>query len=245
MKKIVFFFLFLCSTFLVYGIEDCDNKIIAGRECLLMSIDNCEIVKIYLEGEKKIDDEIMFRNCSKINNTQWECSCNNTRKDIIIDTEINTVNKYNIDIQYFVKEVSNNNDVVSDSHSSWRSYYVKYINSTGETNYEDINGNQVKKEDIPDNSTILDKETQERIKEFNNIDVSKNEDKKEMPKMDNSIFLILGGAIIIFGVLLLLSYLIYKKLLKSDEDNIDKIEDKKVDKNIKDEDVEEYLRKLS
>lgn len=90
MKKILMFILLLPICFSMYG----------GESEVIKHFDNCTNVLISVEGNLTIDPgEYVFKDCIEIGVNYWSCECNGSF-DLIMETKSNTLNDYNISINY-------------------------------------------------------------------------------------------------------------------------------------------------
>ena len=102
------FFLFFLLIPIVYGI---DGNIIGGQSFTIGTVEKCVgDIDITIRADKDIDDnEYNFTNCTisygNDRRENWECSCNQTPFDVIMNTNKNAVNGYDFEIEYSKTEV--------------------------------------------------------------------------------------------------------------------------------------------
>lgn len=134
------FFLFFLLIPIVYGI---DGNIIGGQSFTIGTVEKCVgDIDITIRADKDIDDnEYNFTNCTisygNDRRENWECSCNQTPFDVIMNTNKNAVNGYDFEIEYSKTEVIviNNPSTSSGggSSSGGGGYYYKPKNTTNTT----------------------------------------------------------------------------------------------------------------
>lgn len=87
---IIIFILSLPLAFALYG----------GESQLIYSFDNCRNFTVNVIGTRDFgDEEYSLIGCTEIEANKWFCVCDD-KFDLILSTKINTVNKYNISINY-------------------------------------------------------------------------------------------------------------------------------------------------
>ena len=101
MKHIIFMILMLPLVFAMYG----------GESEVVKNFTDCYNLSIYVEGEQDIDiGEYKIKDCTEVNTNLWYCICNDGF-NVTLETKSNTINKYNLTINYtqiIEKETPNN-----------------------------------------------------------------------------------------------------------------------------------------
>ena len=93
----VLFTLIIFTTSLVLGS-------FGGESILLYSFEDPSIIEIEVSAEQIIDQgEYSLRDCNEIELNEWRCITTEPF-DLILDTELNTVNNYSFDITYYYSE---------------------------------------------------------------------------------------------------------------------------------------------
>lgn len=93
MKKLFLFFIFL---FLVSSV----SAYYAGEEIVLKHLDKCNSINVFVSGDQEINKgEYFLKNCERVNENEWFCNCSDNY-DLILQTNIRTINNYTVNIFY-------------------------------------------------------------------------------------------------------------------------------------------------
>ena len=116
MKKLFLFLIFLfCISFTLADTRTFD----------VLSLDCVGIAKVDVTGNARIDiGEYSLINCSEIKNNSWECDCNNSELDLIMEVMVNTINLFSFDIEY---KYMGEEKKISHSSGGGYTYYRKSI----------------------------------------------------------------------------------------------------------------------
>jgi len=97
LKRLMFLIILTLSVQIV-------TAIYGGESETIQHFDKCSSLKISVTGALDINKtEYSFTNCSETTDNEWECNCFDGF-DLIMETKINTINNYSIEIVYSYNE---------------------------------------------------------------------------------------------------------------------------------------------
>ena len=232
----------------------------AGTDYTIYTVPKCVgSITVTVEAIKIIGvDEYNLKSCTKNNETQWTCSCNNPF-DIILNTKINTINTYDFTISYQVEEAIST-----------------YSNHNGGTNLPNNSNTEIKAPTgAPTANEQRQADTQRKV-EINNVPVTNAPEKKSNISNPDISFSNIAVLIMLFILVIGIvvgggGYLIYKYIWQTEDigdtrerrtpakkidkiiENIDKpkeISDSQIDKligiskseKIKDDKIDDFIR---
>ena len=111
MKRIILFILLIPLVSAIYG----------GETEVIHHFDKCSSLDVIVSGTLEINKtEYSFLNCSEKLENEWECNCYDGF-DLIMETKVNTINNYSIDMTYSYGEITTTTSV---SYSSGRTNWI-------------------------------------------------------------------------------------------------------------------------
>ncbi len=187
------------------------NAIYGGESKQILWFDKCSSLVIDVQGEKSIDtNEYWFENCILIDTNRWSCDCYDGY-ELIIKTDIRTINTYNITVTYEYKVESYNSDSSSSSNNNNQHNYI---------NFKPIEENKTSIRECASGYKLNDRLDciliEETKKTEDNVSEVVYEQPKETKNIKDYIILIITMLVIIA----IIGYLLFRKKKPIEKENV-------------------------